>query len=449
MEVINSYNVKLTNVNKSIIDTISIYRKAVAFLIDTYNQEWASLVVLNGKEKNNFAEKLVHQTNNNPNPSYDFDKLFYKFPSYLRRSAISDALGVVSSYQSNLDNYNKDRYEATSNGKKFKKQCPKLSLKHFKCPALYKGNMFLKKDTYTGRIKIYKYNIKNKTSDWIWLSVQYRKTDIDYINKNCLDYKELSPILIRKNSNVYLKFIFKKEVKLNKKKIKDQKVMGVDLGLNHSAVCSIIDLNGTVANRLFINQPVEKDRLDRMLKHLRLKQKQSNKTKMPKVWGKINGLNTQITNNTVSKIVNFAKENGVDVIVFEYLDFKGKKPKNKAMRLNLWAKRAIQSKVEHKAHSFGMRVNRVNAKNTSILAFDGSGKVHRNSKNAKLCTFATGKKYNCDLNASYNIASRYIIREVANNIREKKYTLLVAKVPLIERRTQCTLSTLKELNLYL
>ena len=115
------------------------------------------------------------------------------------------------------------------------------------------------------------------------------------------------------------------------------------------------------------------------------------------------------------------------------------------MRLNLWAKRKIQEKVEHKAHSFGIRVNRVSAKNTSILAFDGSGKVHRDNKNAKLCTFATGKKYNCDLNASYNIASRYIIREVANNISKKKYTLLVAKVPLIERRTQCTLSTLKEL----
>ena len=330
MEIINSYNVKLTNINKSIIDTINIYRKAVAFLIDIYNNEWTNLVSLNGKEKNNFAEKLVHKTNDNPTPSYDFDKLFYKFPSYLRRSAIQDALGIVSSYRSNLDNYNKERYESISNGKKFKKQCPKLSLKHFKCPALYKGNMFIKTGTYTGSIKIYKYNSKKKTYDWVWLPVQYRKTDIDYINKNCLDYKEMSPILIRKNRNVYLKFTFKKEVKLNSKKIKDQKVMGVDLGLNHSAVCSIMDLNGTVTNRLFINQPVEKDRLNRMLKHLRLKQKQSGyKAKMPKVWSKINGLNTQITNDTVSKIINFAKENEVDIIVFEYLDFKGKNLKTK------------------------------------------------------------------------------------------------------------------------
>ena len=44
-----------------------------------------------------------------------------------------------------------------SNGKKFKKQIPKLRLKHFKCPTLYKGNMYLSlMDGNKACIKIYK-----------------------------------------------------------------------------------------------------------------------------------------------------------------------------------------------------------------------------------------------------------------------------------------------------
>lgn len=33
--------------------------------------------------------------------------------------------------------------------------------------------------------------------------------------------------------------------------------LGVDLGLNHSAVCSVINSQGTVVGGKFINQPIE------------------------------------------------------------------------------------------------------------------------------------------------------------------------------------------------
>ena len=440
MNIVNSYNVEL-NVNRCVKDTISIYRSAVAFLIDVFFTEWTNLEPLKLKEKNNYAEKLVHSTKENPNAPYNFDKSFYKFPSYLRRSAIQDALGIVSSYYSNLENYNKERYEAISNGRKFKKKTPKLSLTHFKCPALYKGNMFVRTGSYSANIKIFKNN------DWIWLPVKLNKQDINYIDKNCYLLKELSPILVAKGRKVYLKFSYEHKIDFSNKNIKDQKILAIDLGLNHSAVCSVMDSYGTVTNRLFINQTVEKDRMNHILNRMKLKQKQSApKTKMPKIWAKINGLNTQIVNETVSQIVNFAKQNEVDTIVFEHLNFKGKRPKRVAMRLQMWAKRTIQSKVEHKAHSNGIRVNRVNCKNTSLLAFDGSGKVLRSTRNASLCTFATGKQYNCDLNATYNIGARYYIKEIQKTISEKKWSLVEAKVPSLVRRTQSTLSTLLELN---
>lgn len=43
---------------------------------------------------------------------------------------------------------------------------------------------------------------------------------------------------------------------------------------------------------------------------------------------------------------------------------------------------------------------------TSKLAYDGSGQVKRDNKNYALATFSSGKRYNCDLNGSYNIAAR-------------------------------------------
>ena len=79
MKIINSYNVEI-NVNRAIKDTVSVYREAVTFLIDVYSKEWTNLSILDGKAKNNYAEKLVHSTKDNPHPIYDFDRLFYKFP---------------------------------------------------------------------------------------------------------------------------------------------------------------------------------------------------------------------------------------------------------------------------------------------------------------------------------------------------------------------------------
>ena len=443
MQITNSYKAKIINVNTSLRPTLNIYREAVSYLVDVINLEWSDFKDLSTKSCVNLTEKLTHSTKCNPQPSYIFDRLFPKFPSYLRRSAISDAIGIVSSYHSNLENYKTERYNTISNGKKFKKKTPILQLKHFKCPALYKGNMFNIIDRTHAQIKVYKNN------DWVWFTITLREQDIKYIEKNC-NSKGFSPLLISKGNNYYLQFSFQNDVKLNKTKLEDQIIIAVDLGINHSAACCAMRSNGTVIGRKFINQPIEKDRMNHAINRLCKKQYQSGfGAKLIKPWNKINSLKDEITNKTVQGIVDFAILYNADVIIFEYLNkfskIKGKKSKKIRMKLQLWAKITVQNKVEHKAHFNGIRVNRVSAKNTSALAFDGSGKVKRNKTNASLCTFTTGKQYNCDLNASYNIGSRYYIREIEKATPVKKWSEVVAKVPQLMRRTQCTLSTLNSL----
>ena len=190
-----------------------------------------------------------------------------------------------------------------------------------------------------------------------------------------------------------------------------------------------------------------KDYQNILINRLKVKQKQDGKYLTNKsLWAKINGLNTQIVNDTVNKIINFAKENKANVLVFEYLDFKNKKKiynkNNIAAKLNLWCHKRIIKKSEEKAHSIGIRFRRVNPKNTSVLAYDGSGYVIRDKVNHSLCTFKTGQHYNCDLIASYNIGARYFVKEIEKATSKKKWADIVAKVPQVSTRTQCTLSTL-------
>ena len=153
-------------------------------------------------------------------------------------------------------------------------------------------------------------------------------------------------------------------------------------------------------------------------------------------------INKDLSKKVAPAIVRYAVSVGADVIVMEHLDFKGKKPKYKKQRLHMWRKRDIQKIVMHQAHRSGIRVRFVNARNTSRLAFDGTGEVVRDKNNMARCRFSSGKQYNSDLNASYNIGARYFIREYLKPFSATDRSSLLAKVPEVERRTICTLSTL-------
>ncbi|RGS13108.1 transposase [Blautia obeum] len=92
-----------------------------------------------------------------------------------------------------------------------------------------------------------------------------------------------------------------------------------------------------------------------------------------------------------------------------------------------------------------MRISRICAWNTSRLACDGSGTVVRDPGNHSLCTFQNGKRYNCDLSASYNIGARYFIRELLKPLPATERSLLEAKVPSVKRRISCVYADLREL----
>ncbi|PFJ29042.1 IS200/IS605 family element transposase accessory protein TnpB [Bacillus thuringiensis] len=437
---------KITNHSRIFDETVEIYNQALSFIIKVIDEEFGDLSQFSIKDMVTLVEQLIHATKSNPHPKYiEFNQRFHKFPSYFRRTAIAAAFGKVQSFRSNYQNWWEEKQQAESEGKKFKKNPPRLQLEHKEFPVLYKGNMFIRTSDITATVKVFHQN------DWVWIDVKFKPQSLE--KRGVLDWKECNPKLVAIGKKYFLCFSYEKDIKLNKTKVKDQKICAVDLGITNSAVCSVLDAKGTVVARKFINQATEKDRLYRMTSKLRKAQSTSGWISAPNYWRRINGLQTHIVNDTCHQIVAFAKEHQCDVIVFEYLD-KMKTPKGfwgaKKLRFKLryWRKKGIQRKVEEMAHYLGIRISRINARNTSALAFDGSGMVERNDKK-DLATFTTGKVYHADLSASYNIGARYFIRAYQKSTSEKKWLSLQAKVPVLAKRTQQTLSSLITLHLAL
>jgi len=107
-----------TNIFK---DTLEVYNKALSFFIEVCFNEYYNLSNMSSKEKMNYIESITHATAKNSNIKYDFSKDFYKYPSYLRRATIMEAIGICDSHFSRLELYNEERSKAKLSNKRFYK----------------------------------------------------------------------------------------------------------------------------------------------------------------------------------------------------------------------------------------------------------------------------------------------------------------------------------------
>ena len=427
MQIVSTYSVRINERGQVLRDTAERYRAAVDFYIEIIIEHWGKCFEQGmGTKCIRQAEILSVATAKRPFTKYDFSASFYKFPSYLRRAAIQEAYGHVSSYQTRLALWQ-------SNGRQGKEPGKPTAGRTF--PAMYRNNMFVRNGRYCARIKVF---IRNT---WDWIEVGLRKCDVDYISLNCAARKECVPTLCCRGKVWSLDFSFIEEKELTKTDLEHRIVLGVDLGLNNACVCSAMHSDGTVIGRAFLKLPKEKDSLKQALGRIRKAQKQGAR-KMPRLWARAKGLNDDIAVKTANFILETAHKFKADVIVMERLELNRKIRGSNKQKLHHWKARYVQRMVEDKAHRCGKRFSRVCAWNTSRLAFDGSGSVERDAKNYSLCTFKSGKRYHCDLSASYNIAARYFIREKLKSSAERLRQRLLAKVPECAHRSTCTLCSL-------
>ena len=434
MQIYTTYKVKIKQYSHIFKDTVAVYRNAVDYLIDVCNANWSELSQIDGSlNKQRYIETMIHATKDNPSPIYDFDIKFYKMPSYLRRGAINEAIGKISSYRSNLVNWNKNP----------KGKTPSVPKAGYVFPSMYRTVMYNQTADYEAQIKVY---IRNT---WDWITVELRKSDMDYINHRCKGRKMCAPTLQKRGKEWFLDFPFEETVKLNTTNVYDQTVVAVDLGINSAATISVMRSDGTILGRHFCRLNKETDHLMHGINRIKKAQQHGN-YKTPRLWAKAKGINHGIAVKTAAFIMDIAILYNADVIVFEHLDRKGRLRGSKKQRLHMWRSQEVQSIVTNKAHRLGMRISHICAWGTSKFAYDGSGTVLRgkdaNLNTYSMCQFPNGKIYNCDLSASYNIGARYFIRELLKSLPEKARLQLEANVPQVCKRITCTFSTLISLN---
>ena len=282
--------------------------------------------------------------------------------------------------------------------------------------------------------------------DWVWVRAALLHTDMEYLRKHWTGVKASAPTLEKRHRKYFLRFSYKENREPADRPVQEQRICAVDLGINTDAVCSIMEADGTVCARKFIDFADEKDRLWKVLNRIRKKNREHGPKSTAGLWKYAARCNDEISKKTAAAIVRFAQENQADVIVFEHLEMKGKVSGNRRARLHMWKKRGVQKICGHMAHRKGMRVARVCAWKTSALAYDGSGKVERDRENHSLCTFTNKKRYNCDLSASYNIGARYFIRELTKPMPATAWSVLEAEVPAVRRRSSCVYADLTRLH---
>ena len=361
-----------------------------------------SVVVLNNwpvlQQAPSFAaavERLIHPTKKHPSSRHHyFAQRFYKFPSYLRRAAIEFVKGQVSSYLT--------RYREWQSGRRSRRdaQPPRFNAVSGCYPVMYRGQL-VKFDTAftTASLKLW------DGKEWLWHDVA-----IKAVRQRHLMGTVKSPTLVL-NRHCHLAV----PVEMRPEKLPDQqRACAVDVGINTLATASIVSSNGTVAARRFFHPAADIDRRDKRAAIIRGK---AHKTgKLSKGFGrqwyqKVQRINENMAQQTSRQLVNFALGEGADVIVLE--DLKGWRPKGGKKRSGLrqrfhqWLHRRLSTLIEHKMKEAGGKVIVVYARGTSSWGFDGSGRVTRNKKQYELATFTNGKRYNADLNASYNIGARY------------------------------------------
>ena len=439
MQVIGSYGVRIRDDYDALKRTAGLFSDAVSHLVHTALSNWNNLSDTDSSfARLRMMECIIHSSDGFVSPD-PFDHKFPKFPIYYRRAAIMQALGIVSAYQSALKNW-------TANGSKG--EAPKLDSCKHRMPALYRGNTYKPViDKQTGEVLPYVAKIKVfRNNDWVWDTVRLSKTDVDYLDKRGRNGDISAPVLEKKHGCWKLRFAVTETVELSAKPVSEQKICAVDLGISTDAVCSVMDSKGTVLARKFIMRGREKDSLSNALHRVSVFQSLHGSHDSGRLWNIAKRRNRNLAHQIAREIVNFAIANECDAIVMEHLDTKGRKRGSKKQKLAMWKHADIQKTVESLAHHYGIRISRVNAWGTSRLAYDGTGRVKRGREVSEdtpydVCVFKSGKIYNCDLSASYNIGARYFIRGLLMESPD-----LMTKVSGIGSGTQRTLADLWKIN---
>src|SRR5919202_515062 len=325
--------------------TVQEYRTYLRPLVILVNAQWLNIVNLSSTERVNAVEKMIHATAKNPSPKHHYFQAvaqkrpsMLKFPSYLRRAAIADAIGIVSSFQT--------RYREWQSAIRSKGSAkpPRLTAMCNSYPALYKGQQVL----YSLKLESVRLKVWNG-SDWIWTDEIKIKTFGNHRHQVPGNEMQSPSLVVNKN-----KCQLSMPVKVKKVALPDAEfVASVDLGINNAATAAIVGKTGTVKARAFITPAKDIDRRNR--RRLMIAKRATTTTnltqdKLPKgfcrgLYRKSSHINREISRKVAALVIAFALEHSVKVIVLENMaGWKAKAGKRGTLlkqKFHLWCHRQI------------------------------------------------------------------------------------------------------------
>ena len=124
---------------------------------------------------------------------------------------------------------------------------------------------------------------------------------------------------------------------------------------------------------------------------------------------------TDLNHKISRQLINFAVQKKVGTIIMENLENirKTAKSLNRADRnLHSWTFYQLQQFIEYKATLAGIKVEYINPKYTS-QSCSKCAKVKKSNRKANLYSCECGNHIHADLNASRNIANKYLEQQSA------------------------------------
>ncbi|HEX3640813.1 MAG TPA: transposase, partial [Ktedonobacteraceae bacterium] len=339
-----------------------LFNRVCAFYFEVI-QAHEKVLELGNMDALQALEKLTHTTESNPHPVMPLSEIAEDIPAMFRRAAINAALGSARSFYSNLGKWRKRKEKAQAKGKKFTERPPVTPRSWNKSATLYAG-LWKERAGSSIMIKVWTGSV------WSWIKVRITGREIP-------DGVEMgSPQLIRHGNHWWLHIPIEKQFK-SPGKIEKQvttneqtKICSVDLNLDqHLAVCTIRTVEGSILATKFIGggrrvNGLRKKQLGRIARNRRktgiiVEGEQDNAD----LWRKIRHTDEQVAHLVSARIVQFAKQHGATILVFEHLGnlkpAKDKYSRRGNSKRTFWMKGRIFKYAKYKAYNAGIVTSRV------------------------------------------------------------------------------------------
>jgi transposase len=240
-------------------------------------------------------------------------------PAMFRRAAIHAAFGSARAFYTHLSKWRRDREKAQAKGKKWTMRPPVPPRRWNKSTVLYAGQ-WKEREGRSILLKVWTGTV------WSWLKVRLTGRQIP------AGVEMGSPSLVRPGGTWWLHTPVQRQFpsppKIEKQVTtnKGTEICAVDLNLDgHLAVCTIQTVEGTILSTKFLSGG---RRINGFRKHLlgRIARNRSRTGMIEKgqqdnadLWRKIRNADEHLAHLVSARIVQFAKEQGASILVFEHL----------------------------------------------------------------------------------------------------------------------------------